>query len=68
MKLGKLQRAHHTHFAPTYLGGSIKLRAYLFFIYGARSSGQNGSDSQAPQNGGTDGLKNKAYNRPLDRR
>ena len=37
MMLGKLQRAHHTlhgHFAPAYLGGSNKLRAYLFFIYG----------------------------------
>ena len=36
MKLGKLQTAHHTlrgHFAPAYLGGSIKPRAYLFFIY-----------------------------------
>ena len=35
--LRKLQRAHHTlrgHFAPAYLGGSNKLRAYLFFIYG----------------------------------
>ena len=37
MKLGKLQRAHHTlrgHFDPAYLSGSIKHRAYLFFIYG----------------------------------
>ena len=35
--LRKLQRAHHTlrgHFAFPYLGVSIKLRAYLFFIYG----------------------------------
>ena len=34
--LGKLQRAHQTlggHFAPTYLGGSNKLRAYQFFFY-----------------------------------
>ena len=33
---GKLQRAHQIengHFAPAYLGGSSKLRAYLFFIY-----------------------------------
>ena len=37
MMLGKLQRAHHTlhgHFAPAYLVGNIKLRAYLFFICG----------------------------------
>ena len=39
MMLGQLQRAHHTlrgHFTPgpAYLGGSDKLRAYLFFIYG----------------------------------
>ena len=36
MMLGKLQRAHPTsrgHFAPAYLVGSNKLRAYLFFIY-----------------------------------
>ena len=36
MMLEKLQRAHHTlrgHFAPAYLVGSNKLRAYLFFIY-----------------------------------
>ena len=36
MMLGKLQRAHCTllgHFAPAYLDGSNKLRAYLFFIY-----------------------------------
>ena len=36
MMLGKLQRAHHTlrgHFAPAYVGGCNKLRAYLFFIY-----------------------------------
>ena len=34
--LGKLQRAHHTlhgHYAPAYLVGSNKLRAYLSFIY-----------------------------------
>ena len=39
--LGKLQRAHHTlhgHFAPAYLLGSNKLRAYLFFIYEFTSS------------------------------
>ena len=33
---GKLHRAHQTysgHFAPTYLGGGNKLRAYLYFIY-----------------------------------
>ena len=38
MMLGKLQRANPTlrgHFAPAYLVGSNKLRAYLFFIYGA---------------------------------
>ena len=38
LMLEKLQRAHHTlngPFAPAYLGGSSKLRAYLFFIYGA---------------------------------
>ena len=37
MILGKLQRAHPTllgHFAPTYLAGNDKLRAYLFFVYG----------------------------------
>ena len=37
MMFGKLQRAHHTlrgHFAPAYLVGSNKLRAYLFSIYG----------------------------------
>ena len=31
--LGKLQKSHHTlrgHFAPSYLVGSNKLRAYLF--------------------------------------
>ena len=36
MMLGKLQRAHPTlrgNFAPAYLVGSDKLRAYLFFIY-----------------------------------
>ena len=36
MMFGKLQKAHPTlrgHFAPAYLGGSNKLRAYLFFIY-----------------------------------
>ena len=36
MILRKLQRAHHNlrgHFAPAYLFGSNKLRAYLFFIY-----------------------------------
>ena len=41
MMLGKLQRAYHTlrgHFAPSYLGGSFKLRAYLFFIYGPELS------------------------------
>ena len=35
MKLGKLQRPDHTlrgHFAPAYLGGSNKFRAYLFFV------------------------------------
>ena len=35
--LQKLLRAHHTlrgHFAPAFLGGSNKLRAYQFFIYG----------------------------------
>ena len=34
--LGKLQRANHTlcgHFAPAFLGGSNKLKAFLFFIY-----------------------------------
>ena len=34
--VGKLLRAHRTlrgHFAPTFLGGSSKFRAYLFFIY-----------------------------------
>ena len=37
MMLEKLQRAYHTlqsNFAPVYLDGSNKLRAYLFFIYG----------------------------------
>ena len=37
MMLGKLVRDHPTlsgHFAPAYLGGSNKLRAYLFFICG----------------------------------
>ena len=36
MMLRKLHRAHHTlcgHFAPAYLVGSNKLRAYIFFIY-----------------------------------
>ena len=36
MMKGKLQRAHPTlrgHFAPVYLVGSNKLRAYLFLIY-----------------------------------
>ena len=36
LMLEKLQRAHHTlsgHFTPASLGGSNKLRAYLFFIY-----------------------------------
>ena len=44
MKLGKLQRAHHTfrgHLAPAYLGGSIKLRAYLLFIYAPDSYMRN---------------------------
>ena len=34
---GKLLRAHQTksgHSVPAYLGGSNKLRTYLFFIYG----------------------------------
>ena len=38
MMLGKLKRAHHTlcgHFAPAYLGGSDKVRAYLLLIYDA---------------------------------
>ena len=37
MMLGKLQRAHHTlggYSAPAYLGGSKRLRVYLFFING----------------------------------
>ena len=37
MILGKLQRAHPNsrgNFAPAYLVGSNKLRAYLCFIYG----------------------------------
>ena len=41
MMLGKLQRAHPTFrgpFAPAYLVESNMLRAYLFFIYGCRSS------------------------------
>ena len=46
MKLGKLQRAHHTLrglFAPAYLGGSNKLRAYLFFIYDGTSYTEKGT-------------------------
>ena len=38
----KLLKAHHTlrgHFAPAYTGGSNKLRAYLFFIYGFNIGG-----------------------------
>ena len=36
MILGKLQRVHYTvcgHFAPAYLGGINKFKAYKFFIY-----------------------------------
>ena len=36
LMLEKLQRAYHTfcgHFAPTYLGGSNKLRAYLLYLW-----------------------------------
>ena len=39
--VGKLQRAHLTlrgYFAPAFLIGSNMLRAYLFFIYGAKGS------------------------------
>ena len=38
MMLRKLQKAYPTlrgYFAPAYLGGNNKLRAYLFFISGS---------------------------------
>ena len=44
MMLGKLQRAHptlHGHFAPAYLVGNNKFRAYIFSIYDWRQKKTN---------------------------